>query len=68
MEINKQLLDTLLSYDDDTLREKLLDIADVAGLGRTEAQKLLLDMKRVRAMLSMISDDDVRSFLSKIKK
>lgn len=68
MEINKELLTALLSYDDETLKGKLLEIADVAGLGRAEAQKLLSDMPRVRAMLSMISDDDVRGFLTRLKR
>lgn len=68
MEINKQMLNTLLSYDDDTLRAKLVEISEYVGIDRAEAIKLTSDIPRVRAMLSMVSDDDVRGFLSKFKK
>ena len=68
MEINKQMLNTLLSYDDDTLRSKLVEISEYVGISRSDAVKLTADIPRVRAMLSMVSDDDVRGFLSKFKK
>lgn len=68
MEINRQMINALLSSDDDTLRRKLLEISEVVGISRDEAEKLLGDMTRVRALLTMVSDDDVRSFIEKFKR
>lgn len=68
MEINKSTLTALLSLDDDALRSKLLDIAEVTGMSRDDASKMTSDMRRVRALLTMVSDDDIRNFLSRIKK
>ena len=68
MEINKQMLNTLLSYNDDTLRSKLVEISEYVGISRDDAVKLTADIPRVRAMLAMVSDDDVRDFLTKFRK
>ncbi len=63
MEINKKSLSELLSYDDETLREKLLEIAEVIGISREDAQNMTRDMAKARALLTMVSDDDLRKFL-----
>ena len=63
MEINKKSLSELLSYDDETLREKLLEIAEVIGISGEDAQSMTRDMAKARALLTMVSDDDLRKFL-----
>lgn len=68
MEINKKSLEMLMALDDEALRGKLLEIAEVAGIGKDDAQKLTGDMRRVRALLMMVSDDDIRNFLTNLKK
>ena len=68
MEINKESLSELLSYDDETLREKLLEIAEVIGISRTDAQNMTKDMAKARALLTMVSDDDLRKFLGGLGK
>ena len=68
MEINKKSLSELLSYDDETLREKLLEIAEVIGISRTDAQNMTKDMPKARALLTMVSDDDLRKFLGGLGK
>ncbi len=68
MEINKQNLSALLACDDDTLRAKLLEIADVLGIDRAEAAKMTQDMGKARALMTMVSDDDLRKFLGGLKK
>lgn len=68
MEINRQMITSLLASDDATLRGKLLEISEVVGIARGDAENLLKDMTRVRALLTMVSDDDVRTFLEKFKR
>lgn len=68
MEINKKSLSELLSYDDETLREKLLEIAEVIGISREDAQNMTRDMAKARALLTMVSDDDLRKFLGGLGK
>ena len=68
MEINKQNLSALLACDDDTLRAKLLEIADVLGIDREEASKMTQDIGKARALMAMVSDDDLRKFLGGLKK
>ena len=68
MEINKKSLSELLSYDDETLREKLLEIAEVIGISREDAQSMTRDMANARALLTMVSDDDLRKFLGGLGK
>lgn len=68
MEINKKSLSELLSYDDETLRKKLLEIAEVIGISREDAQSMTRDMAKARALLTMVSDDDLRKFLGGLGK
>lgn len=68
MEINKKSLLELLSYDDETLRKKLLEIAEVIGISREDAQSMTRDMAKARALLTMVSDDDLRKFLGGLGK
>lgn len=68
MEINKKSLSELLSYDDETLREKLLEIAEVIGISREDAQSMTRDMAKARALLTMVSDDALRKFLGGLGK
>ena len=68
MEINKKSLSELLSYDDETLREKLIEIAEVIGISREDAQNMTRDMAKARALLTMVSDDDLRKFLGGLGK
>lgn len=68
MEINKKNLEALLASDDETLRAKLLEIANVTGIVKEDAEKMTGDMRRVRALLTMVSDDDIRNFIGNLKK
>ena len=68
MEINKENLSKLLALDDDTLREKLLEIAALIGIKAEDAKNMTGDMSKARALLTMVSDDDLRLFLGGLKK
>ena len=68
MEINKENLSKLLALDDDTLREKLLEIAALIGIKAEDAKNMTGDMSKARALLTMVSDDDLRRFLGGLKK
>lgn len=68
MEINKENLSKLLALDDDTLREKLLEIAALIGIRAEDAKNMTGDMSKARALLTMVSDDDLRRFLGGLKK
>lgn len=68
MEINRDMLNALLSSDDETLRGKLLEIAKVVGIDEGEAYKLTSDMKKIRLILSVVSDDDISKFLGSFRK
>ena len=68
MEINKDNLSKLLALDDATLREKLLDIAALIGINAEAAKNMTGDMSKARALLTMVSDDDLRRFLGGLKK
>ena len=68
MEINKENLSKLLALDDDTLREKLLEIAALIGIKAEDAKNMTGDMSKARALLTMVSDDDLRRCLGGLKK
>ena len=68
MVINKENLSKLLALDDDTLREKLLEIAALIGIKAEDAKNMTGDMSKARALLTMVSDDDLRRFLGGLKK
>lgn len=64
MQINKTLLDQLLSLDDQTLSRTIMLLADAAGIDRRSAIAAVSDLRLVRSSLSNASDSDIEKAVS----
>lgn len=58
-QIDKPLLDRLLSLDDITLAKTIRALAMAAGIDRSTAEAAISDLRLVRASLSNASDADI---------
>lgn len=60
MEINREMLKKLASLPDDELKEKILSIAERAGVPGDRAEKKLTDIPAIKKKLMNITDGEIR--------
>lgn len=60
MQIDKTMLDQLLSLDDQTLARTITLLADAAGIDRRSANAAIADLRLVRSSLGNATNDDVQ--------
>ncbi len=59
MQLNKNMLDQLLSLDDATLAKTIYLLADAAGIDKKAAEAAVSDLRLVRASLSNAGSGDL---------
>ncbi len=64
MQIDKTMLDQLLSFDDQTLARTISLLADAAGIERNTTNAALHDLRGVRSALSNASNADIQKAVS----
>lgn len=60
MNIDKTMLDQLLSLDDRTLARTITALADAAGIDRSASEAAVSDLRLVRASLQNATDADIQ--------
>lgn len=63
MEINQEMLDSLLALSDEEMRAKLLLIANTIGLDDRSMPAQIANMQKVRLLLKSASADDVNRLI-----
>lgn len=64
MQLDKNLLDQLISLDDQTLSKTIALLASAAGIDRANADAAIADLRSVRSSLGNATDSDVRRAIS----
>ena len=60
MQLDKTMLDRLLSMDDDTLAATIRQLSAAAGLAPNAAEEAVKHLKLVRRSLQTATDEDVK--------